>query len=68
MVIRRHNFVVTMENSVVTLIEKLLKKNVVILVCSVATMIRQIDGAWSRPISSPKRDRKPMFNYYFYYY
>ena len=26
------------------------------------------DGAWSRPISRPRRDRKPEFNYYFYYY
>ena len=25
------------------------------------------DGAWSRPISRPRRDRKPNFNYNFYY-
>ena len=26
------------------------------------------DGAWSRPISRPKRDRKPKSNDEFYYY
>ena len=26
------------------------------------------DGAWNRLIYRPKRDRKPKFNYYFYYY
>ena len=28
----------------------------------------KVDGAWSRPISKPRRDRKLKFNYYFYYY
>ena len=26
------------------------------------------DRAWSRPISRPRRDMKPKFNYNFYYY
>ena len=26
------------------------------------------DGAWSRPISRPRRDRKLKFNCYFHYY
>ena len=26
------------------------------------------DGAWSRPIFRSRRDRKPKFNYNFYYY
>ena len=42
MVIRRQNFVSTMENYVVTLIKKLLKKNVVILFFFVMTMIKQM--------------------------
>ena len=41
MVIRRQNFFATMENYVATLIEKL-KKNVIILFCFVAIMIRQM--------------------------
>ena len=42
MVIKRKNLVATMENYVATLIEKLLKKNVAILFCYVATMIKQM--------------------------
>ena len=41
MVIRRQNFVATMDFCVATLIEKFLKKDVAILFCSIATMIKQ---------------------------
>ena len=42
MVIGRQNFITTMENYAATLIKKLVKKNVEILFCSVATMIKQM--------------------------
>ena len=42
MVIRRQNFVVTMDFCVATLIEKFLKKDVAILFCYVTTMIKQM--------------------------
>ena len=42
MVIKRHNFVATMDFCVATLIEKFMKKNGAILFCSVATMIKQM--------------------------
>ena len=43
MVIRRQNFVVIMEKYVAILIEKLLKKNVAILFCSVTTIIKKME-------------------------
>ena len=42
MVIRRQNFVTTMDFYVSTLIEKFLKKNVAILFCYVATKMKQM--------------------------
>ena len=42
MVIRRHNFVTKLDFCIATLIEKFMKKNVVILFCFVATKIKQM--------------------------
>ena len=43
MVIRRQNFFAIMDFCVATLIKKFLKKDVAILFCSIATMIKQME-------------------------
>ena len=61
MEIRRHNFIAIMENYVATLIEKLLKKNVAILFCSVVTMFKQMTVEFFRECRNIKSRRVTNF-------
>ena len=57
-VVTMENYVATMENYVATLIKKLLKKNVVILFCYIATMIKQMAVEFVSTIKFMSRHKK----------